>query len=137
MPGGLGAQGIDGRKLMPVVTVGLYEGRRVGNGTEEVGHLVRVSRCGAQVSGDHRRCRACLRVGAAATVLGQAFGDNQTGLGRGLWAQGKKIPPLFRHALRVSRELFVEGLCVGGVLAVERLFVHRSRCSRGAFLEGC
>ena len=135
--GRLGAQGIDGGKLMPVVTVGLNERRRVGDGTEEVGYRVRLSRCGAQVGGDHRRCRACLRVGAAATVLGQAFGDDQTGLGRGLWAQGKEIPPLSRYALRVSRELFIQGLGVGGVLAVERLFVHRFRCSRGAFLEGC
>ena len=133
--GRLGAQGIDGGKLMPVVTVGLNERRRVGDGTEEVGYHVRLSRCGAQVGGDHRRWGACLRVGAAATVLGQAFGDDQTGLGRGLWAQGKEIPPLSRYALRVSRELFIQGLDVGGVLAVERLFVHRFRCSRGAFLR--
>ena len=89
-----------------------------------------------KLGGDHRRCRACLRVGAAATVLGQAFGDHQTSLGRGLWAQGKEIAPLFRYALRVSRELLIESLGVCGVLAVERLFVHRSRCRCRAFEGG-
>ena len=149
VPGRLGAQRIDGRELVPVVSVGLKEGCCPGDHTEKTTHLVHLFSCSVQFGGDGGRgyvglesavfatilgqALATVLGQAFATIFGQAFGDDQAGLDRGLWTQGEELPPLFRYALRVTRKLLIEGLRVAGVLAVERLFVHRSRRLRRAF----
>ena len=128
VPGRLGAQGIDGRELVPVDPVGLNERCCMRDGTEKTTHLVRFLPCGAQFRCDPLRSGPCIRLYSFAIVLCQALGDDQTGIGRGLRAQFEELTPHLRYTLGVTRELLVESLGVGGVLAVERLFVHRSRC---------
>jgi len=100
---------------------------RSGDDTQEAAHLVHLLSCGAQLGGHDRRCYFGPNFAAAAAPVAarrEAFWDDQASLGREVGAEGEEVAPLLRYTLRIASELFVGGLRVGGVLAVEGLVVH-------------